>query len=187
MDETRTDWDGILQGSLTDSVILSTARTTRSLPTVSTPSSVTTSSASRRSAPTVVSDTTGACASVVSTPRPLAVAAGLSVSPRRRVVKKNGQRSTLASREFGGEQTRLGGLQQHGSLTRFYCIAATAPCGWFGVLYGSRRLEILIRQHHHRHWHQAGVRNETGIPLKTERNCGIENGIMKTQTDFARP
>jgi ribosomal protein S13 len=71
-------------GSSTGSATLSMARTLRSSPTVSTPSSVTTLSASRRSALTVVSVTTGASASVVSTPRPLAVAAGPSVCPRRR-------------------------------------------------------------------------------------------------------
>lgn len=71
-------------GSSTGSATLSTARTLRSSPTVSTPSSVRTSSASRRSALTVVSVTTGASASVVSTPRPPVVAAGPSVSPRRR-------------------------------------------------------------------------------------------------------
>jgi hypothetical protein len=76
-------------GSSTGSATLSTARTRRSSPTASTPSCVTTSSASRRSAPTAVSDTTGASASAASTPRPPAAAAGPSVSPRRRVVKRD--------------------------------------------------------------------------------------------------
>ena len=71
-------------GSSTGSATLSTAKTLRFSPTVSTPSSVRISSASRRSAPTVVSVTTGASVSVVSTPRPLVAAAEPSVSPRRR-------------------------------------------------------------------------------------------------------
>jgi hypothetical protein len=76
-----------LHGSSTDSAISSMARTPTSLLTVSTPSSVRISSASRRSALTVVFDTTGVSVSVVSTPRPPVAVAGPSVSPRRRVVK----------------------------------------------------------------------------------------------------
>ena len=71
------------------------ARTARSSPTVSTPSSVRILSASRRSALTVVSVTTGASVSAVSTPRPPVAAAGPSVCPRRRVVKQEDVKSNV--------------------------------------------------------------------------------------------
>lgn len=75
-------------GSSTDSATLWTARIRRCSPTASTRSCARIWSASRRFVPTVVSATTGACVSAASTPRRLVAGAGLSVCPRRRVVRQ---------------------------------------------------------------------------------------------------
>lgn len=119
-------------GSSTGSATLSTARTPRSWPTVSTRSSATTSSASRRSALTVVSVTTGASASVASTPRPLAVAVALSVSPRRRakrIAPVSGELGACVVKEqgFRGWAVHLRCLSRGIDwLSRFYSMRLSA-------------------------------------------------------------
>merc|ERR1712093_334333 len=75
-------------GSSIVNAISSMARTRKFSPTVSTPSFVMIWSARRRSVLIVVSVITGVSVSVDNTQRPLGVVAGLSVSPRRRVVKR---------------------------------------------------------------------------------------------------
>lgn len=196
LEKTDLDIGVLLQGSSTDSAISSTARTTRSSPTVSTPSCETTSSASRRSAPTVVSDTTGACASVVSTPRPLAAAAGRSVSPRRRVVKEERKKQT------SGPLWRPGNLvgrthNTHKALGRGYDktvhllllpildFIASLLCGVGLASYMARVVwKFFLRQQSSSSLAIELVHGVKPVSLSTKRNCGIENGIMKTQAGF---